>query len=227
KLSGTNFTNWYRNLRIVLKQEKKEYVLEQPYPDEPENGASASNRRAYEKHCNDSFDVSCLMLVTMSPELQKQYEDSEAYNMIEGSVACLRTRQGSRELAMDVILRSLPPSFEPFIMNYHMNGLDKTLTELHGMLKTAEDSIKKTSHHVMMVQRDSKKRRRKGKGKGKAEDRIQKPRTDAKPKVGLSPSDKCFHCGDSGHWSRNCQKYLEEKKIKKESETSASGAKSD
>ena len=50
KLSGTNFTNWYRNLRIVLKQEKKEYVLEQPYPEEPVEGASADDRRAYEKH---------------------------------------------------------------------------------------------------------------------------------------------------------------------------------
>ncbi|WVZ85239.1 LOW QUALITY PROTEIN: hypothetical protein U9M48_032186 [Paspalum notatum var. saurae] len=91
------------------------------------------------------------------------------------------------------------------------------------MLKTTEDSIKKISHHVMMVQMDSKKRKRKGKGKSKAEDRIQKPRTDAKPKAGPSPSDKCFHCGDSGHWSRNCQKYLEEKKNQKESETYASG----
>ena len=30
KLSGTNFIDWYRNLRIILKQEKKEYVLEVP-----------------------------------------------------------------------------------------------------------------------------------------------------------------------------------------------------
>ncbi|WVZ90398.1 LOW QUALITY PROTEIN: hypothetical protein U9M48_036704 [Paspalum notatum var. saurae] len=236
KLSGTNFTNWYRNLGIVLKQEKKEYVLEQPYPDEPGNGASAADRRAYEKHCNDSLD--------------KQYENSEAYIMIEGLRGMFENQArveryntskalfGSKltegspvsphvikmighiealdilgfeldpELATDVILQSLPPSFEPFIMNYHMNGLDKTLTELHGMLKTAEDSIKKTSHHVMMVQRNSKKRKRKGKGKGKAKDRIQKPKLDAKPKAGLSPSDKCFHC---------------EKKNKKGSETSASG----
>ena len=33
------------------------------------------------------------------------------------------------DLAIDVILQSLPDRFEPFIMNYHMNGLKKTLTE--------------------------------------------------------------------------------------------------
>ena len=37
KLNGTNFVDWNRNLRIVLRQEKKEYVLETPYPDEPQN----------------------------------------------------------------------------------------------------------------------------------------------------------------------------------------------
>ena len=30
KLNGTNFTTWYRNLRIVLKHDKKEHVLEDP-----------------------------------------------------------------------------------------------------------------------------------------------------------------------------------------------------
>ena len=34
KLNGTNFIDWYRNLRIVLKQEKKEYALVLPYPDD-------------------------------------------------------------------------------------------------------------------------------------------------------------------------------------------------
>ena len=35
KLNGTNFLDWYRNLRIVLKQERKEHVLDQPVPNEP------------------------------------------------------------------------------------------------------------------------------------------------------------------------------------------------
>ena len=41
KLNGTNFTTWYRNLRIVLKHGKKEHVLEDPLPEEPADNASA------------------------------------------------------------------------------------------------------------------------------------------------------------------------------------------
>jgi hypothetical protein len=55
------------------------------------------------------------------------------------------------DLATEVILQSLLASFMPFIMNYHMNGLKKTLTELHGMLKTVEVSFKKAPGHVMIV----------------------------------------------------------------------------
>ena len=56
-----------------------------------------------------------------------------------------------QDLAIDVILQSLPASYETFIMNFQMNGLDKILSELHGMLKTAEESIKKNPNHVMMI----------------------------------------------------------------------------
>ena len=35
KLNGTNFLDWYKNIRIILKQERKESILDQPVPDEP------------------------------------------------------------------------------------------------------------------------------------------------------------------------------------------------
>ncbi|KAL2243589.1 UNVERIFIED_CONTAM: hypothetical protein Sindi_0476900 [Sesamum indicum] len=34
-----------------------------------------------------------------------------------------------KETYINVILQSLPPSFDPFIMNYNMNGLEKNLHE--------------------------------------------------------------------------------------------------
>jgi hypothetical protein len=42
-------------------------------------------------------------------------------------------------------------------MNFYMNGIEKTVAELHRMLKTTEDSIKKNSNHVMMVQKGEEK----------------------------------------------------------------------
>ena len=68
-LNEANFIDWYCNLRIVLRNEKKEYVLEQPYPDDLPEVANVAARRAYKKHFNDSLEVSCLMLATMSSDL--------------------------------------------------------------------------------------------------------------------------------------------------------------
>jgi hypothetical protein len=52
-------------------------------------------------------------------------------------------------------------------MNFHMNGMEKTVAELQGMLKIAKDSIKKNPNHVMMVQKEKKKRKRWTPPKGK------------------------------------------------------------
>jgi hypothetical protein len=71
KLNGANFMDWYRNLRIVLMQEKIEYVLSKPYPEDLPAGLSATDHRAYEKQCDDALNISYLMLATMSPDLQK------------------------------------------------------------------------------------------------------------------------------------------------------------
>ncbi|KAK8986903.1 hypothetical protein V6N11_055220 [Hibiscus sabdariffa] len=83
KLNGINFLDWFRNLRIILKQERKEYVIEEPVPDEPVANTPRADKDKFKKHLDDMLDVSCLMLATMSPELQKQHEDMNAYNMIQ------------------------------------------------------------------------------------------------------------------------------------------------
>ncbi|XP_038697173.1 uncharacterized protein LOC119994639 [Tripterygium wilfordii] len=83
KLNGTNFIDWYRNLRIVLKHEKKLYVLERVVPEEPPATAPRAEKDVYKKHQDDSLDVGCLMLATMNSELQKQHENMEAFEMIE------------------------------------------------------------------------------------------------------------------------------------------------
>ena len=71
KLTGTNFLDWYRNLRIVLKHERKLYVLEQLIPKPPTANAPRAEKDAYKKHQDDALNVGCLMLATMNSELQK------------------------------------------------------------------------------------------------------------------------------------------------------------
>src|SRR3954465_11790315 len=82
KLNGTNYSYWVHNLRIVLRSDKKETVLDTPIPDEPANNASATLKNAYKRACDDFLEVSCLMLACMEPELQKKFEDQEAYDML-------------------------------------------------------------------------------------------------------------------------------------------------
>ncbi|KAL2230913.1 UNVERIFIED_CONTAM: hypothetical protein Sindi_1685700 [Sesamum indicum] len=50
-----------------------------------------------------------------------------------------------RKTYIDVILQSLPPSFDPFIVNYNMNGIDKDLHELINMLVQYEATIEKST----------------------------------------------------------------------------------
>ncbi|KAK8995295.1 hypothetical protein V6N11_069734 [Hibiscus sabdariffa] len=83
KLNCINFLDWFRNLRIVLKQERKEYVIKEAVPNEPGPNASRVGKDKFKKHMDDMLDVGCLMLATMTPELQKQHENMVAYEMIQ------------------------------------------------------------------------------------------------------------------------------------------------
>ena len=64
-------------------------------------------------------------------------------------------------------------------MNFNMHGMDKSLAELHGMLKNAEQNIKKANPVLM----DQKVKGKGGVGKGKS-----KPKS--KNKVGPNSKDK-------------------------------------
>ncbi|KAK8680628.1 hypothetical protein V6N13_109568 [Hibiscus sabdariffa] len=70
------------------------------------------------------------------------------------------------ELAIDVVLQSLPDSFNQFVLNFNMNEINKTLPQLLGMLRTAESNMKKGgSKSILMVHEV------KGKGKKVAKSR--------------------------------------------------------
>src|SRR3989337_4556620 len=80
------------------------------------------------------------------------------------------------------------------------------------MLKSTEVEIKK-EHQVLMVNKTTSfKKKSKGK-KGNFKKNGKQFVTPGKnPKSGPKPETKCFYCKGTGHWKRNCPKYLADKK---------------
>ena len=74
KLIDANFMNYLRNLRIVLNVERIAYVLNGPHLVSCVVNASDEDHKAYQKHLDGNVMATCIMLASMSPELQKQHE---------------------------------------------------------------------------------------------------------------------------------------------------------
>ena len=138
----------------------------------------------------------------------------------------------SQELATNIILQTLPDTYDGFIMNYNMHNMEKMIYELHMMLKTAKQNIKTTSNVLMVQKGKGKDTKRKWVTKGKAEDNKKpKPNLYSKgkktktkqPKVKELKEGQCFFCNELSHWKKNCKLYLEDLKKNKGSETTSSG----
>ena len=126
-----------------------------------------------------------------------------------------------RELAQDFILASLNDLFSQFVMNYNMNKMDSTLSELLNMLATTERTMKKESvvgtAVVVHNKPSTSKAKTKGKGKGKEkESSISKAQGGVKKKKAKEPKGPRFHCGKDWHWKRNCRSYLASLKDKRQ-----------
>ncbi|KAJ9535272.1 hypothetical protein OSB04_un001631 [Centaurea solstitialis] len=261
KLTGSNFLDWERNLMIVLRHEKKWYVLEEPLGEAPPANAPAAARNAHKKHSDDLLDVACLMLATMSPDLQaglintnaydmirqlrdmfqtqartERYDATKAFNeckMVKGTSVSDHVMKMKRhldhlerlghpvplQLATYTILNSLSEDCRPFVVNYNMNNMEKSIAELHSMFKTTELNMgnKNKTKDVLMVKDGGVKKKsghastskgkgpvqaiqsapKKGKGKGKGKKvKPNKARTE----------NRCFTCNEVGHWRQNCPK---------------------
>ena len=97
-------------------------------------------------------------------------------------------------------------------MNYNMQGMNKTIPELFAMLKAAKVEIKK-EHQVLMVNKTTSfKKKGKGKKVNFKKNGKKVVAQEKKPKSGPKPETECFYCNQTGHWKRNCPKYLVDKK---------------
>jgi hypothetical protein len=144
------------------------------------------------------------------------------------------------ELIIDMILASLPPSYDSFILSFLLSEDGKTtLSQLHGLLKQAEISMKqshgpKATAAAPQVQVNAighgRKRKaqaqpmRTGKAPAKYSGSGSKSKAGTLPPIRDPKEATCFYCFEKGHWKRSCSKYIQDLKDGKVRETgSASG----
>ena len=67
-LTGPNFLDWLKNLRIVLKGERLAYVIVEPLPESPAVDAPESDQRPYQKWLVDNARAGLIIHTSMSLE---------------------------------------------------------------------------------------------------------------------------------------------------------------
>ncbi|GKE66220.1 hypothetical protein Tco_1520381 [Tanacetum coccineum] len=138
KLTGPNFIDWYRQLRIVLSVEDKLNYLEQPIPPAlvPEEGVKNSESELLQTV--QDFH-SCK---------QEEGQSVSSYVLKMKSFIDNLERLGhpvSLNLEVSLILISLRKEFDSFVQNYNMHNMGKTINELHAMLKLHEQTLPKNN----------------------------------------------------------------------------------
>nr|GEV55002.1 hypothetical protein [Tanacetum cinerariifolium] len=134
KLTGPNFIDWYRQLRIVLSIEDKLHYLEQPIShvlEAPEGQQIAPEvLEAHYAWIKGSKEIAGLMLMTSRTGASSDYE---RFSLL------LSRKKGS--LGVSLILIGLRKEFDGFVQNYNMHNMRKTVNELHAMLKLHEQTL--------------------------------------------------------------------------------------
>ena len=74
KDDGSNYTDWIRNLRIILIAAQKNYVLEAPLGARPSADATDDVKNVWQSKADDYSIVQCAMLYGLESGLQKHFE---------------------------------------------------------------------------------------------------------------------------------------------------------
>ncbi|XP_017970462.1 PREDICTED: uncharacterized protein LOC108660707 [Theobroma cacao] len=82
KLTSPNFIDRFRNIKILLKQEKKAYVLNGPVLEKPSDDATNEENEAYTVYVDDLDQATCVMLASIALDLKKQHEAIKALDII-------------------------------------------------------------------------------------------------------------------------------------------------
>nr|GEU46405.1 retrotransposon protein, putative, Ty1-copia subclass [Tanacetum cinerariifolium] len=158
ELTGPNFIDWYRQLRIILSIEDKLNYLEHPIPPAPVAPAGQQVApeilAAHNAWIKGSNEIVGLMLMTIDPEIQRNLEPLHAHEMLR-DLKTLFSQQAEKELLQTTrdfhsYMQEEGQSVSLYVLkmkgyidnlerlghpNYNMHSMGKTVNELHAMLK--------------------------------------------------------------------------------------------
>ncbi|GJW26155.1 zinc finger, CCHC-type containing protein [Tanacetum coccineum] len=204
KLTGPNFIDWYRQLRLVLSTEDKENYLEHPIPKAhvapPGQQVPFAAIAAHATWVKGQKEVVVLMLLTMDLDIQRNLAHLDRERILHVQVG---------------------------------GSMGKTVNELHAMLKLHEDTLPKKvaapALHAIRAGKVQKNNNRKsskaakgvqGKGKGKKAYANAEPSYAPKPKIPPPPKKDnpakdaiCHHCGCGTHICNTTQGLRGSKKL--------------
>ncbi|GJX26620.1 retrotransposon protein, putative, ty1-copia subclass [Tanacetum coccineum] len=204
--SHSNFSDWFRSPKLVLRVEKKLSVIEQPIPPahatDSEAQVLAKWNVVYDAHNEElksmfekqarveRFDLN----LTFHACKQEEGKSVSPYVLkMKGYVEQLEQLGYVllQDLSVGLIINGLTSDFAGFVRNYNMHNIRKTISELHALLIEYEKGLPKKA----------------------ATPQPKNPKPSAKEH--LAKDDACHHCKQVGHWKRNCPVYLAELVMKK------------
>ncbi|GJV38393.1 hypothetical protein Tco_1410870 [Tanacetum coccineum] len=141
RLTNLNYMDWMRNLRFTLRYKNKEYVLNEQIPTINDD-STQKEMEAHQKHYDDANKVSCIMASSMSPKLQKTFENTWAYEMNQQLKEMFQAKESKVHLDVVKSLKACKPKPRAFICAFvlEMKGYFDRLESLN-MVFNAELSI--------------------------------------------------------------------------------------
>ncbi|GJX38408.1 hypothetical protein Tco_0251711 [Tanacetum coccineum] len=158
KLSGNNFNDWFRQLKLVLRVEKKMFVIEQPLPATPAADSEAQILAqwnavydAYNKELKSMFEKQAGvkrvdLIQTFHACKQEEGKPVGPYVLKMKGYIEQPERLGYvllQDISVGLILNGLTSDFAGFVRNYNMHDMGKTVGELHALLIEYEKGLPK------------------------------------------------------------------------------------
>ncbi|KAK1649170.1 hypothetical protein QYE76_066975, partial [Lolium multiflorum] len=129
KSNGSNFTDWFRHVRIVLTGGSLQYVLDAPLGPPPAPVVSEDVKNVYETRVTRYSKVQCAILCSLEAELQKRFEHHDPCEMIRElkvifeTHAAMESYEASKHVFGCMMEEGSSVSEHVFAMSGHANKL--------------------------------------------------------------------------------------------------------